>query len=252
MHIAMSLRPWLGYINGAALLLLAALCIVGSFLGAEGARALFHTPAVVLLWLVLCVAFSAALLFDGTLPRRRGRLAAHAGCLLVILGSMLNSEEGHGLAARYLGSPRVSGGFVTLFEGQTSNEVFSDGFWTVVGRLDFSLGLEKFEVERYPLPASSPGEEAPVRAYTSRLTVIKNGREVLRKDVGVNHPLHFGGYHVYQYSWGTDPVRGPYPVFLVASDQGLMVVYAGFVLLAAGVFRRCWIEPAVRWMRRTA
>ncbi len=83
-----------------------------------------------------------------------------------------------------------------------------------------------------------------VRTYRSRVTVIEEGRE-RTAEILVNRPLRVGGYRLYQHSWGEQPER--HSIFLVVSDRGLGVVYAGFILLGAGPVLLYW-----RPRRRTA
>jgi hypothetical protein len=72
-----------------------------------------------------------------------------------------------------------------------------------------------------------------VKDYKSALVVIENGKEVARKTIEVNHPLHYGGYHFYQYDYDQDRVN--YTVLAVVSDSGWPAVAAGFVLVGAGI-----------------
>jgi hypothetical protein len=242
----MKWRPVIGYVNTAGLLLLAILCVAGSFYDVAGARSFFHHRAVVLLWLFLGVAFTGALVYDGLLARRPGRLASHAGCLLIILGSLWNSEEAHGIAARYFGSDKASSGFVILFEGQSTDKVYSDGFQSVIAKLGFELKLDEFAIDYYPHDPALPESQWAVRSYTSRLMVLRDGQELFRREVQVNHPFRFGGYQFFQHSWGANEHHGVYTILLAVSDQGLLLVYAGFVLLLLGISWRCWANPLLR------
>ena len=79
--------------------------------------------------------------------------------------------------------------------------------------------------------------------YVSELQVISDGKVVTEKDIEVNHPLHFGGYHFYQHSYDDEASR--YTVLMVASDTGLRLVYAGYWMLCIGVFWHLWIEQIV-------
>jgi len=79
-----------------------------------------------------------------------------------------------------------------------------------------------------------------IREYISELEVIENNKVVAEKNIEVNHPLHFGGYHFYQHSY--DARAGRYTVLMVVSDSGLSVVYAGFVILCIGVFWQLWLR----------
>ena len=45
--------------------------------------------------------------------------------------------------------------------------------------------------------------EKHVKEYTSHLTILENGKEVLKETVQVNHPLHYKGLAFYQSNYGT-------------------------------------------------
>lgn len=77
-----------------------------------------------------------------------------------------------------------------------------------------------------------------VKDYFSDLVVVKDGKEVLKKTIEVNDPLHYGGYHFYQSSY--DSKAGRYTVLSVTSDTGLYTVYAGYFLLCLGVILQFW------------
>ena len=72
-----------------------------------------------------------------------------------------------------------------------------------------------------------------IRDYFSDLVVVDGDTELARKTIEVNDPLHVGGYHFYQHSY--DAAAGSYTILSVASDAGLSLVYAGFILLAGGL-----------------
>jgi hypothetical protein len=76
--------------------------------------------------------------------------------------------------------------------------------------------------------------------YISELKIIENNKVVAEKNIEVNHPLQFGGYHFYQHSY--DDQAGQYTVLMVVSDTGLTVVYAGYVMLCTGVFWHFWLS----------
>jgi hypothetical protein len=94
------------------------------------------------------------------------------------------------------------------------------------------------------------------RDYISELQVIKDGKILAEKNIEVNHPLHFGGYHFYQQSYDTE--NEMYTVLMVVSDNGLYLVYAGYVMLCVGVFQNFWLKDifkkkkvANRWQSNT-
>lgn len=76
-----------------------------------------------------------------------------------------------------------------------------------------------------------------VRTYRSRVTLLRDGNET-EAEILVNRPLHVGGYHLYQVSWGESPRR--YTQLLVVSDMGIPWTYAGFILLGAGTAFHFW------------
>ena len=78
----------------------------------------------------------------------------------------------------------------------------------------------------------APRQPQMIRDYFSDVTVIKDGKEVAGKTIEVNHPLHYGGYHFYQYSY--DSEAGEYTILSVTSDSGLYIVYTGYWLLSLG------------------
>ena len=79
-----------------------------------------------------------------------------------------------------------------------------------------------------------------IRDYISELQIIENNKVVAEKDIEVNHPLRFGGYHFYQSSY--DDKAEQYTVLQVVSDTGLYVVYAGYWMLCIGVIWHMWLR----------
>ncbi len=87
-----------------------------------------------------------------------------------------------------------------------------------------------------------------IKDYKSDLTVLDEGSVVAEKVIEVNDPLHYGGYHFYQRSYGTQ--HGRYTILSVKSDTGLWYVYAGFTLLCAGVFWLGWVRPGLAYLMK--
>jgi len=92
-----------------------------------------------------------------------------------------------------------------------------------------------------------------VKDYISEVEIVAEGEIVATKAIEVNHPLHYGGYHLYQHSLDED-AAGQYTILQVVSDSGLNVVYGGYVMLIAGVFWHFWGRRALVAVksRRTA
>ena len=76
--------------------------------------------------------------------------------------------------------------------------------------------------------------------YISELQILKDNKVVAEKDIEVNHPLRFGGYHFYQSSY--DDKAGQFTVLQVVSDTGLYVVYTGYWMLCLGVIWHMWLR----------
>ncbi|MFA5239305.1 MAG: cytochrome c biogenesis protein ResB [Phycisphaerae bacterium] len=100
--------------------------------------------------------------------------------------------------------------------------------------------FEKFPNYTYPGDQFLMSYRRAVKDYISEVQVIKDGSVVAEKNIEVNHPLHFGGYHFYQSSYDTLAYR--YTVLSVVSDTGLWFVYAGYLMLGIGVFWHFWLR----------
>jgi hypothetical protein len=80
-----------------------------------------------------------------------------------------------------------------------------------------------------------------VRDYISEVEIVRDGAVVARKNIEVNHPLHYGGYNLYQHEWG-EGNTGVYTVLTVASDSGLKAVHIGYAMLLIGLCWHFWIR----------
>jgi len=89
-----------------------------------------------------------------------------------------------------------------------------------------------------------------VKEYRSDVEVLQDYRRAAHKVVRVNHPLHYGGYHFYQHSYGDQ--GGPYSVFSVVSDSGLWPVWMGFAMLFAAAVWRMWLAPGWKYLMGVA
>ena len=103
----------------------------------------------------------------------------------------------------------------------------------------------RYVFERFPGHTHAEDElflsyQRVISDYISELEIIKDGNVVAKKNIEVNHPLYYGGYHFYQHSY--DAEAGQYTVLMVTSDTGLGLVYAGYLMLCVGVFWKLWIK----------
>ena len=106
----------------------------------------------------------------------------------------------------------------------------------------------KYVFERFPGHSYSQDKfqlsyRRVISDYISRLRIIKDNKVAAEKDIEVNHPLSFGGYHFYQQDY--DRQAGQYTVLMVVSNTGLAVVYAGYWMLCIGVIWHLWLRHFV-------
>lgn len=81
--------------------------------------------------------------------------------------------------------------------------------------LGFSIRCDDFEVDFY-------GNSDMPKEYKSWLTVMKDGKEVLRKSIEVNNPLTYKGITFYQSSYGLMPnLRNAKFVLNIKSNSGV-------------------------------
>jgi len=85
--------------------------------------------------------------------------------------------------------------------------------------------------------------------FISKAAIIKDGREILQRDIRVNFPLQFAGYAFFQSTYDTAHLG--WSGLRVVRDPGIAVVYMGFGLLIAGLFLRFYLNPiAARLQKR--
>jgi cytochrome c biogenesis protein len=127
-----------------------------------------------------------------TLYSEKGRLSrlgvyiTHLSLLLILIGGLMGSLYGFR-------------GFVNILEGETIDRVYLRIKDEEVAKpIDFLVRCDDFNITYYDLQRP----EKHVKEYTSVLTILDNGKEVLKKTVQVNHPLYYKGLAFYQSSYG--------------------------------------------------
>jgi len=118
---------------------------------------------------------------------RLGVPITHLSILIILTGGIVGSVYGFK-------------GRVEILKGETVSRIFlraRDG--EIPKPVDFSVRCDDFKVTYYDLPE----KEKHVKEYTSFLSILKNGKEVLKRAVQVNHPLHYEGLAFYQANYGT-------------------------------------------------
>ena len=223
---------------------LAILSILGAFCGADQAKSLFNSIPLMVYWCVLTILLIVGFIKSARqMLGRPGPFMIHAGCLLILAGGMWGSETWHQFQRQFLGIQKIHNGYMIISEGSSTKHIVAENGMQKLCELPFSIKLKDFHLEYYPKDYASI-EPKIIKDYLSDVVVIASGKEVANKTIEVNHPLHYGGYHFYQYSY--DPEAEDYTVLSVASDSGLYAVYSGYWLLCLGVFWQFWFRHIKR------
>ncbi len=77
--------------------------------------------------------------------------------------------------------------------------------------------------------------------FISKITVVKDGEDVLSRDIRVNYPLQFAGYSFFQSGYDAEHLN--WTGLRVVRDPGVGIVYSGFGLLILGLCLRFYISP---------
>ena len=125
----------------------------------------------------------------------RGRLSrlgvyiSHLSILVILSGAFIGSLFGFK-------------GFMNIPEGEVVDRIFVRQRRGMVPKaMGFQVRCDEFRITYYDV---NP-EERLVKEYVSTLTFLEGGREVMKKEVRVNHPLAFHGLRFYQSSYGSIP-----------------------------------------------
>jgi cytochrome c biogenesis protein len=119
---------------------------------------------------------------------RLGVYIAHLSLLFILIGGLIGSLYGFR-------------GHVEILEGETVDRIFLRAKDVEVPKpLEFSVRCDNFKITYYDLPGR---KEKHVKEYSSQVTIFENGKEVLKRTVQVNHPLHYKGLAFYQANYGT-------------------------------------------------
>jgi cytochrome c biogenesis protein len=120
---------------------------------------------------------------------RLGVYITHLSILIILFGALIGSLFGFK-------------GFVNIPEGQTVDRVFLRQRHGMEARsLGFTVRCDDFRITYYDVNA----QERLVKEYISTLTFLEDGREAMKKEIRVNHPLTFNGLRFYQSSYGSIP-----------------------------------------------
>jgi cytochrome c biogenesis protein len=111
---------------------------------------------------------------------RFGVYVTHISIVIIFIGAILGNVLGFK-------------SYVNITDGQEASHLEARGGKECID-LPFSVRNNKFWLETYP--GGQP------RKYASDLSVVEDGREVLRKTITVNDPLQYKGIWFYQSSYG--------------------------------------------------
>lgn len=161
-------------------------------------------------------------------PRARNRflwaesfsIVFHLSFFVLLAGILFGKATG------FTGTVAVAEGD-TFVEAPASYDTLQDGRW-VTRHEGFQVQVDRFEARYHPdgLPAD----------FVSRVRVFDGGREVLHRDIRVNHYLSYHGVKVYQAAFGWAP-----SVTIAAPDGRVLaegpVIFGGSPELATGVIK---------------
>lgn len=80
--------------------------------------------------------------------------------------------------------------------------------------------------------------------FISKVTILKLGKEVMKKEIRMNAPLHFGGYTFFQSSYDVEGLK--WSGIQVVKDPGVGIVYFGFILLILGLTIIFYVNPLIQ------
>ncbi len=192
--------------------------ILESLRGTEAAKAVYEASWFYALLGLFAVNVVCALV--DRWPRSRWRIGfaiTHLSMLVILLGALVT------LVAKTEGQ-------MPIWEGEQSNTILrgQPGHEVPPITLPFAVHLDAFELDTYP------GTGMPMM-YRSRVQVVDAVRGAPQPGViEMNRPLSYGGFRFFQSSYRIEQGRRA-TVLSVSRDPGQPIVFAGYVLLVAGM-----------------
>ena len=114
---------------------------------------------------------------------RFGPYIVHVSVILLLLGSLIGSLAGFE-------------GYTDIPEGETRSSIRIKNTDNI-HHLDFGIRCDDFNVSFY--------DNGAPKEFRSSLTIIENGKPVLKKDIIVNDPLRYKGINIFQSRYGKLP-----------------------------------------------
>lgn len=130
---------------------------------------------------------------------RLGVYVVHLSILLIFAGAIIGARFGFD-------------GSLNLPEGDTSDVVYSLGGEPTP--LGFSIRCNWYNTDYYK------GSDTP-QEFSSELSILEDGKEVMKKVIEVNDPLTYKGFTFYQSSYGVVPNAAGIFILKVLTDRGL-------------------------------
>jgi len=93
------------------------------------------------------------------------------------------------------------------------------------------------------------GRQGSIKAFKSTIEVVENGAVVSTRVIAVNSPFSWKGFSFYQTSYNPDDLA--WSALQVVRDPGVPIVYAGFILMMAGLTLVFCVGPWLGEQRRT-
>ena len=131
---------------------------------------------------------------------RLGVYTVHFSIILLLLGGLMGSIFGFE-------------GFVNIPEGGTANSIRLRKTGQI-HNLDFGIRCDDFSVSFY--------ETGAPKEFRSTLSIIEDGKSVLKEDIIVNDPLRYKGINLFQSNYGVFP---PEEITLNIMSRGTGMVY---------------------------
>ncbi|MDW7773402.1 MAG: cytochrome c biogenesis protein ResB [Desulfobulbaceae bacterium] len=158
---------------------------------------------------------------------RFGVYIVHSSILVILVGAIIGSPR---VANTILRNPTFAfKGSVMLPETQQTDMIYS--FSGIKIPLGFTVRCDYFDIEYYP--------NGMPKKFLSKLTVIEDGEEVLKKDIVVNEPLIHRGITFYQSSYQ------PYSDFVISLQNNGSGINKTSIVPARQ--QTSWEEAGVRY-----
>ncbi|MGD0283067.1 MAG: cytochrome c biogenesis protein ResB [Dissulfurispiraceae bacterium] len=130
---------------------------------------------------------------------RLGIYVTHLSILLILAGAVIGMLFGFNAS-------------LNLQEGSSSTVAYKSSSTEIP--LGFEIRCDNFNVSFYD------NSDTP-KAFRSWLTILEGGKEVMKKVIDVNSPLHYKGITFYQSSYGYSPGKDAIFEFAVTSKNGV-------------------------------